>query len=222
MSRVHSGEKVKGRGFVLSDPPRVTAPGRNAEGGGKLPGERLYRVERREPEAYVEAPSKREDHCWRAFRGAILMACEGPLGKTRAVVANLLGVAEKTLEHWMNESSPERAPKMDVLFALLTRRDILPEKARRELAQRLVESGGMVVMVLADADLDQSPAEEQLLEIVTEQGKTAECLRAALAGASDRGEALSKKEAEQLLKRAREMLRETAELVQGLATVVGK
>lgn len=198
------------------------APGRQAESGAKLPGERMYRVEHREAEAYVEAPSKREDHCWRAFRAAILTACEGPDGKSRAVVANLLGYSEKTLEHWMNESSPERAPKLDVLFALLTRRDILPDTSRRVLAQRFVEACGMVVVTIPDSDLEQVPAATQMLEILAAHGRAAERLRASLERSSEAGNELSVQEAAALLMQAREMLRETAELVHGLGVRAGE
>lgn len=199
---------MPGRGISRLAPP--PAAGRTAAPGG-LHGE---------GGRYLAPLDADEANAANAFRAAIIAACEGPHGKTRSVVARMLNTTPKNLENWMSPSS-DRMPPMRVLFKLLGSRAILPDKVRLTLASRLIDRGGMVVMQLAETELDQVPAGQQMLEISAAVGKAAECLHTAIAARSCEGERVSKDEAMALLPRARDMLREAAELVHGLEALVG-
>ncbi|GMV26947.1 MAG: hypothetical protein AMXMBFR58_29780 [Phycisphaerae bacterium] len=131
-----------------------------------------------------------------------------------AAVAQAIGVAYKTLDHWMNRHEHGRSPSADALLALL-RPGVLSPAGRELLLSRVLAVAGMVGVRPDAVELDQSPLSTQVMQISRELGDVA----GLALGAGDRS--LNPEDARELLVQVDELVREVLELQQALRRAAG-
>jgi hypothetical protein len=172
----------------------------------------------------VTGGGAREDESWgEALRGSVRSALSlaKAMGISRGRVARQVGVAERTLETWIEHHGARTIPG-DRLMRLIAQRDAMPLEARRLLARTLVAPAGLLVMEEEGTSLDYTPMPVQLCEITAAIGRLAEEARGVLDGASDGGGECTASEAPEMLKKVEAAMCELAQLRLGLRMKMGE
>lgn len=132
-------------------------------------------------------------------------------GVDRGAVAAALGVSHHTVEAWLKPSRTSTIP-VDRFFELAAREDILPAATRDELWAELGCEGGYVVVPEVNVGPDGATPLVHLAQIAVSLGRLAEQIRSATSESGPEGSAISRTEAEAMLRPLRDMEREAVEL----------
>ena len=132
-------------------------------------------------------------------------------GVTRAQVAAELGVKPCTIDSWKNPSTQAIIPTIK-LVALLRRDGVLPQPAKVELVNRLLDVAGIQASIVDGDCEDTSAPVVQLAEVCAEMGALSDRIGRACKRDSDGGERMTATEARSALDAAQRLCDQLGEL----------